>query len=85
MKKLLFFLSLATLILFSAASCTNSKSDSNTSKTYTVSDFTSLNLELIGEVIYEQADSFYLNASGSSTLIEALKVSEFNVEVCGLS
>ena len=71
-----FFLSLVTLLVFSAVSCTNSESDSDTSKTFTISDFSSLNIELIGEVIYEQSDSFYLNASGSSRLIEALKVSD---------
>lgn len=64
------------LALFSAVSCNVSKSDSDTSKTYKISDFSSLNLELIGDVFYEQADSSYLNVSGSSTLIEALKVSD---------
>ena len=66
----------AVFILFSLVSCNDLKSDSNTSKTYDISEFTSLNLELIGEVFYEQSDSAYLNVSGSSILIEALKVSD---------
>lgn len=69
-------MSLTTIILFSAASCVNSESDSDTSKTFDIADFSSLNTEIVGEVIYEQSDSVYLTASGSSTLIEALKVSD---------
>lgn len=76
MKKLLFSLSFAAIILFAAPSCTNSEPDSITSKTYDISDFTSLNLQLIGEVQYVQADSSYLNVSGSSILIDALNVSD---------
>lgn len=76
MKVLPFVLSLWIFILSSVASCVNSGPDSNTSKTYAISDFSRLNLEVIGEVIYEQADSSYLNVSGSSILIEALKVSD---------
>ena len=75
MKRLLSLLSLTSLILFTAVSCSNSEPDSITSRTYDVTDFTSLNLELIGDIVYEQTDSFYLNASGSSTLIDALNVS----------
>ena len=74
--KLVSFLSLAIVVLFSAVSCTNSGVDSETTKDFTVSDFSGLNIELIGEVIYEQSDSSYLNASGSSTLIDALHVSD---------
>ena len=59
-------------------SCDDLKSDSNTSKTYDISEFTSLNLELIGEVFYEQSDSTHLNVSGSSILIDALQVSDDN-------
>lgn len=59
-------------------SCNDFKSDSNTSKTYDISEFSSLNLELIGEVFYEQSDSAYLNISGSSNLIDALQVSDDN-------
>ena len=81
MKKLIFFSSIATLLLFTSSSCKNSVPDSITSKSYEVSDFSSLNLELIGDVIYEQSDSLYVSASGSSVLIDALKVSENKGEV----
>ena len=74
--KLLSCLSLAILVLFSAISCTNSEADSDTTKRFTIADFSSLNIELIGEVIYEQSDSSYLNASGSASLIDALQVSD---------
>lgn len=80
-KNLKLFLTLATLILFSVASCKSPASDSIISKTYPISDFSSLNLELIGDVFYEQADSVYLTASGSSTLIEALNVSNSKGEL----
>ncbi len=76
MKNYHLFLSLITLLLFSAISCTNSESDTKTSKNFTISDFTSLNLQIIGEVIYEQSDSYYLSASGNSKLIEALEISD---------
>lgn len=76
MKNIKFFLSLTALVLLSAVSCTSSEPDSNTSKSYTISDFSSLNLEIIGQVYYEQSDSVYLNVSGSSNLIEALTVSD---------
>lgn len=76
MKNIKLFLSLAALVLLSAVSCTSSEPDSNTSKSYTISDFSSLNLEIIGQVYYEQSDSVYLNVSGSSNLIEALTVSD---------
>lgn len=77
-KKILFLFSLLTFIIFSAVSCINfdSEPDTDTSKTFDISDFTSLNLEIVGEVIYEQSDSVYLTASGSSKLIEALNVSD---------
>ena len=68
----------AVFILFSLMSCNDFKSDSITSKTYDISEFSSLNLELIGEVFYEQSDSAYLNISGSSNLIDALQVSDDN-------
>ena len=68
----------AVFTLFSLVSCNDLKSDSNTSKTYDISEFTSLNLELIGEVFYEQSDSTYLSISGSSILIDALEVSDDN-------
>ena len=74
--KLLSCLSLAILVLFSAISCTNSEADSDTTKRFTIADFSSLNIELIGEVIYEQSDSSYMNASGSASLIDALQVSD---------
>lgn len=68
----------AVFTLFYVVSCNDLKSDSNTSKTYDISEFTSLNLELIGEVFYEQSDSTYLTVSGSSILIDALQVSGDN-------
>ena len=66
----------AIFTLFSLFSCNDLKSDSNTSKTFEISEFTSLNLELIGDVFYEQSDSSYLNVSGSSILIDALEVDD---------
>ena len=76
MKKLILSLGLGVTLLFSVTSCGNPSI--NTSKSYEVSDFSSINLEVIGEVIYEQADSFYVDASGSSDLMEGLKVTDRN-------
>ncbi len=76
MKKAFFFSSVAMLALFSVTSCGSSVPDSITSKSYDVSSFSSLNLELVGNVIYEQSDSLYVNATGSSVLIDALKVTQ---------
>ena len=74
-KNLISLLSLI-ILLFSFVSCSNFDSgpDTETSKTFDISDFTSLNLEIVGEVIYEQSDSVYLTASGSSSLIDDLEV-----------
>ena len=76
MNKMQSVFGLAAVMILSASSCMNSGPDSITSKTYTISDFSSLDLEVIGEVQYEQSDSSYLIASGSSALIEALQVSD---------
>jgi len=81
MKKAFFFSSVAMLALFSATSCGSSVPDSITSKSYAVSSFSSLNLELVGNVIYEQSDSLYVNATGSSVLIDALKVTQNKQEL----
>ncbi len=76
MKKLIFFFSIATLLIFTSTSCKNSVPDSVTSKSYEVSSFSKLDIEIIGEVIYLQSDSVYVSAKGSSSLTDALKVSE---------
>lgn len=81
MKNLKSLFSLATLLIVLATSCNNSVPDSITSKSYDISDFSSLNLELIGDVFYEQSDSLYLIISGSSNLIEALNVSDSRGEL----
>lgn len=78
MKKRLLSFSYIAVIILLAAGCADSEPDSITSKTYDISDFTRLNLELIGEVQYVQADTSYLNVSGSSILIDALNVSDKN-------
>ncbi|NEN23837.1 DUF2807 domain-containing protein [Cryomorpha ignava] len=78
MKNLISLISLVTFIIIAAASCSSPEPDSITSRTYDISDFKSLNLEVIGDIVYEQTDSFYLNAAGSSTLIDALNVSNNN-------
>lgn len=79
MKQWIFGPSLWALVLLFATSCGNSESDSTTSKTFKISDFSTLNLELVGEVIYEQGDRHYLNASGSSSLLDDLEVVDSNL------
>lgn len=81
MTKYILFSSVAIFTLFAVNSCGNSVPDSITSKTYELEDFSTLNLELVGEVVYEQADSLYMKASGSSVLIEALNVTQKNGEL----
>lgn len=76
MKDRLFIISMAILILFCFASCSDSEPDVASSKAYKISDFNTIKLEMIGTVYYEQGDSVYLNVSGSSGLIEDLKVSD---------
>ena len=63
------------VILLSIVSCSTSITSSNNTENYSVSNFLSLNLELLGDVYYEQSDSSYVEVSGSSDLIEQLKVS----------
>ncbi len=81
MKKMRSTFGMAAIALLLVSSCMNSSDDTITSKTYTVSDFSSLELEVIGEIYYEQSDSAYLVASGSSALIDALEVSGSNGEL----
>ena len=81
MKKMRSIFGMTSIALFLASSCMNSGDDTLTSKTYTISDFSSLELEVIGEVYYEQSDSAYLVATGSSALIDALEVSGNNGEL----
>jgi len=63
------------VILLSVVSCSNSNTSANNKENFTVSNFSRLNLELLGDVYYEQSDSSYMTVSGSSDLIEKLKVS----------
>ena len=76
MKKLTYFFYPLIIAVMFSISCKSSEPDSQTSKTYDISDFTTLSLAIVGEVVYEQSDSLYLNVSGSSTLIEDLQVSD---------
>ncbi len=78
LKKTILIPTISALIICLAISCKSSEPDTSTSKTYKISDFSSLDVELIGEVFYEQSDSAYLNASGSSALIDDLEISENN-------
>lgn len=68
-------LGLTIVILLSLVSCSTSNTSSKNTANYSVSNFFSLNLELLGDVYYEQSDSSYVEVSGSSDLIEKLKVS----------
>lgn len=79
MKNSIFFISLLTSLIL--ASCGNYDSGPKISKTFTVSEFSILELEVIGEVYYEQADSFYMHVSGGTNLIENLKVSNDDDEL----
>ena len=63
------------VILLSVVSCSNSNTSANNKENFTVSNFSRLNLELLGDVYYEQSDSSYMTVSGSSDLTEKLKVS----------
>lgn len=63
---------LAALFLMSAYGCSNTAS--NTTKSFPVADFSELDLEVLGEVYYEQSDSLYVTASGSTDLVEELHV-----------
>lgn len=78
MKNTIFISILVSFLLVSATSCNNLKSSSKSSKSFSTSDFSSLNIEVIGNVFYEQSDSFYVNASGNSNLVEGIKVSNNN-------
>lgn len=72
------FLLFSILITLILTSCGNFDSGPNISKTFTVSEFSNLELEVVGEVYFEQADSFYMHVTGGSNLIENLKISNKN-------
>ncbi|HQU96314.1 MAG: DUF2807 domain-containing protein [Saprospiraceae bacterium] len=79
MKKILTVFSIYIILIISITSCKNSEANtSNTSKSYNISDFSNLNLKVLGDVYYEQSSNVYLKVTGSSDLIEKLKVSSEN-------
>lgn len=74
MKYLILFAGLAALLFLTTSSCKNLDSGPKTSKEYTVSEFSNLNLEVVGDIYYEQSDDHYMKVSGGSNLIENLIV-----------
>ena len=70
------------VILFSLlllmASCMGNKTSIMITKDFEISDFETLNLEVIGEVIFEQSASPYLSAEGNQNLVDELDVSQKN-------
>lgn len=74
MLKSLFLLSTILIAFFSITSCKNIDAGSEISKSFPVSEFLDLELEIVGDVYYEQSDSFYLNVKGGSNLIDKLIV-----------
>lgn len=78
MIKSLFLLSTLSITLFLFNSCKSFDSGPKTSKSFPISEFSKLNLEIVGEVNYEQSDHFYLEVNGGTNLIEALTVTNDN-------
>lgn len=79
MKQNLSTFSMIILVFISISSCNFSETNtSDSSKSYSISDFSNLDLEVVGDVYYEQSDKVFLNVSGSTDLIEKLKVSSEN-------
>ncbi|MBS1945083.1 MAG: DUF2807 domain-containing protein [Bacteroidetes bacterium] len=68
---------LLAMALLPFAACSSS-SAKETSKQFPVKNFTALELEVLGEVIYTQSDSSYMHVSGSANLIERLSVNNDN-------
>lgn len=60
------------------ASCIGSNSKTIITKDFEVSDFKSLNLEVVGEVIFEQSSIPYLSVEGNENLVDELEVSHQN-------
>ncbi|WP_107039316.1 head GIN domain-containing protein [Brumimicrobium mesophilum] len=79
MKNSIFIISLLSILTFT--SCSNYDSGPNISKTFPISEFSNLELEVVGEVYFEQADSFYMHVTGGSNLIEDLKISNDDDEL----
>jgi hypothetical protein len=65
-------------LLIQWTACINNNNDTKTTKTFTVSNFSNLSLETIGEVIFEQSNDAYVKAEGSADLIKRLNVSSEN-------
>ncbi|PWH85398.1 head GIN domain-containing protein [Brumimicrobium oceani] len=79
MKNSILYLSVLTIFLLS--SCGNYDSGPKTSKSFPVSEFSTLELEVVGEIYFEQSDSFYMHVEGGANLIEDLKVSSGDDEL----
>lgn len=56
-------------------SCGNYDSGPQTTKSFPISEFSILELEVVGEVYFEQSDSFYMHVEGGKNLIEDIKIS----------
>lgn len=72
--KTAYFCLVVTILLLQGA-CHQSTSAVGDTKSFSVSDFSRLNLELVGDVYYEQSPNSYMEASGDPDLIGRLQVS----------
>ena len=65
-------------LLLLMTSCVGTNSKTIITKDFEVSDFKSLNLEVVGEIIFEQSSTPYLTVEGNENLVEELEVDNDN-------
>lgn len=76
----LLFLSTLLVIITTSASCGSCASSKNnkTNKTFTVQNFTSIQANIVGHIIFTQSNKASLKVEGSQAMIDQLKIKEKN-------
>lgn len=69
---------IALSLMLMLASCVGQNSKNMITKDFEVSDFKTLSLEVVAEVIFEQSATPYFSAQGNENLVEELEVSHQN-------
>lgn len=77
MKNLNVFLTISLLICL-ATSCTHAQKRVLINKTYPIQSFTSVESEIIGNIIYSQSERVSVRAEGDKELIDNLRVTQKN-------
>lgn len=73
---------LSTLVLFVfVSSCTYAQKQTLTNKTYPIQSFTSVESDVVGNIIYTQSNTISARAEGDKEMVDKLRITERNEEL----